>query len=379
VKSKTTTKHNNFRFVAHQINDKREREREIYLDIQDRKRNHKMKYLLVIIYFSLNSLVWARASLQEDVEGKQHAYNKQNDETEIIAYQQLPLWPPATSTNPSIQDLHKEYYNIFKYGNRNAASHRWSTFLLDRSNQTSFERLEFFFTGFCAVSGSPVRPNDYNRYRLTLSHVAGGYVTGFMHFCCWPCVCDTQDYIRIDTKTITFQDGKQQKLYFTVIGNPCDDPEQLHKPFYQPFYGGSTATIAQTAKEVRCLDGGIMEGATLSDHGYIIISMFFDAMEVNEPSPSLLSSELDAPPAPGRISSVDINGKTILFQDEREWENHCTDRARNGYNSGMGEIFRQVCSISPIPTTPLLNKSNNQVISADGPSCESNTTGAAIE
>ena len=28
----------------------------------------------------------------------------------------------------------------------------------------------------------------------------------------------------------------------------------------------------------------------------------------------------------------------------------CTDRARNGYNSGMGEIFRKVASISMINT-----------------------------
>ena len=22
-------------------------------------------------------------------------------------------------------------------------------------------------------------------------------VAGFMHYCCWPCVCDTQDFIRV--------------------------------------------------------------------------------------------------------------------------------------------------------------------------------------
>ena len=29
----------------------------------------------------------------------------------------------------------------------------------------------------------------------------------------------------------------------------------------------------------------------------------------------------------------------------------CTDRARNNYNSGMGEIFRRVASISPVETS----------------------------
>ena len=65
-------------------------------------------------------------------------------------------WPPAHTNNPSVQDLHREYNNIFRYGNRNAASHRWSTFLLDRADQMTPERLNFFFPGFCAVSGSPV-------------------------------------------------------------------------------------------------------------------------------------------------------------------------------------------------------------------------------
>lgn len=255
-------------------------------------------------------------------------------------------WPPATSINPSIQELFREYNNIFRHGNRNAASHRWATFLLDRADQMTIERLEFFLTGFCAVSGSPVRPNDYNRYRLTLPKIGGRsgkeWVSGFMHYCCWPCVCDTQDFIRIDTLNITSSDGISRQRHFTVIGNPCDHPEQLQVPFVQPF-GHWTTTLAETAREVRCLEGGILEGATLSDHGFIIIGMFFDAF----PATDEVRLPLQAP-EPGRISTAAVNGKTIPFQDEREWENLCKDRADNGYNSGMGEIFRKVCSISPI-------------------------------
>ena len=91
----------------------------------------------------------------------------------------------------TVTDLHREYGNIFKYGNRNAASHLWSTFILERARQMPPKRLKRLFSGFCAISGSPVTPNDYNRYRLTLSKVDGGRRTGFMHYCCWPCVCDT--------------------------------------------------------------------------------------------------------------------------------------------------------------------------------------------
>ena len=246
-------------------------------------------------------------------------------------------------TGSTVQDLHREYGNIFKYGNRNAASHRWSTFLLERSAQMTEERLELMFSGFCAVSGSPVRPVDYNRYRLTLPKVGGGRRTGYMHYCCWPCVCDTQDFIRIDTKNITTKTGTRQ-YHFTVLGNPCDHPEQLHTPFVQPFDRRQT-TVAQEAREVRC-DAGVLEGATLSDHGYPIINMFFDAVG-NDPDTDIAPGA-DKPlpdPTPGRTST---GGGGVLFQDEREFSERCAQRAAAGYNSGMGEIFRRVGSISPI-------------------------------
>ena len=40
------------------------------------------------------------------------------------------------------------------------------------------------FTGFCAVSGSPVYANDYKRYKLTLPALfgaAGNLAKGFMY------------------------------------------------------------------------------------------------------------------------------------------------------------------------------------------------------
>ena len=86
----------------------------------------------------------------------------------------------------------REYHNIFKHGNRNAASHLWSSFLLDRAYTMTTERLVRLFHGFCAVSGSPVNPHDYSRYLLTLDNVEGTKNTGYMVYCCWPCVCDTQ-------------------------------------------------------------------------------------------------------------------------------------------------------------------------------------------
>lgn len=266
-------------------------------------------------------------------------------------------WPPATSPRPSVQDLFREYNSIFKHGNRNAASHRWSTFLLDRAHQMTVERLQFFFEGFCAVSGSPVRPSDYNRYRLTLPLIGtGNFATGFMHYCCWPCVCDTQDFIRVDTLNVTSSDGISRRRHFAVIGNPCDRPEELEVPFVQPF-GRQTTTLSETAREVRCLKGGVMEGATLSDHGFIIIGMFFDAIPASQDA--LLPVEA---PEPGRVTTVDVRGRPTLFQDEREWQGRCEVRAANGYNSGMGEIFRKVCAISPISEDALAGSSPKTTI-----------------
>jgi len=138
------------------------------------------------------------------------------------------------------------------------------------------------------------------RYRMTLQNVNGSLETGFVYYCCWPCVCDTQDFIKIDTKTITTAEGPKQ-YRFMVIGNPCLKPKSI--PYEAP--------------EVRC-NGNELIGAPMSDHGYVVVAMFFDA----EPS--------------------------VEATDETVFESHCAERARLGYNSGMGEIFRQVAGISPI-------------------------------
>ena len=74
------------------------------------------------------------------------------------------------------RELHQRYSEIFRYGNRNAASHLWTSYILDRASVTPAAQIELLFSGFCAVSGSPVYPSDYKRYRLTLPHVAINHV-----------------------------------------------------------------------------------------------------------------------------------------------------------------------------------------------------------
>jgi len=255
---------------------------------------------------------------------------------------------------PSVQILGREYSRIFRTGNRNAASHLWVRFLLERSSHLTHTSLTSMFSGFCAVSGSPVRSSDYNRYRLSLDNVDGsGKVSGFMHYCCWPCVCDTQDFIRVDTRNVTTADG-EHSYRFAVIGNPCDRAEELHRPF-QDAFGRGESTLQRDAPEVRCGDDGELLGAPLSDHGYVIIGMFFE-----DPAAATMGGAVLAPagqrvPNPGRISEA----AGIKFQDETEFGPMCEERKRGGFKSGMGEIFRRVASIAPIQIPAALTASSD--------------------
>ena len=213
------------------------------------------------------------------------------------------------------RELHQRYSEIFRYGNRNAASHLWTSYILDRAAVTPAAQIELLFSGFCAVSGSPVYPSDYKRYRLRLKHaVTGVDEVGFMYYCCWPCVCDTWDFIKVDTLTVNTADGP--KAYrFAVIGDPCRNEEQLDVPFVQPF-DGRTTTLRRDAPEVRCENGQLI-GATRTDHGFIAISMFFDAPSEEEEDRGVWQ------PGASRSSGGHV------FQDDVEYSDMCADRAAN--------------------------------------------------
>ena len=233
------------------------------------------------------------------------------------------------------RELHQRYSEIFRYGNRNAASHLWTSYILDRASVTPAAQIESLFSGFCAVSGSPVYPSDYKRYRLRLKHaVTGVDEVGFMYYCCWPCVCDTWDFIKVDTLTVNTADSGPKVYRFAVIGDPCLNEEQLDVPFIQPF-DGRTTTLRRDAPEVRCENGQLI-GATRTDHGFVAISMFFDAPTDEEADRGVWQ--------PGRITRSGGH----VFQDDVEYSDMCSERASNGYNSGMGEIFRRVAAINPI-------------------------------
>merc|ERR1712212_1189333 len=63
----------------------------------------------------------------------------------------------------TVNELHGKYYEIFSRAhNRNAASHLWASYILDRSTTFSASEIRELFGGFCPISGSPVRPSYGN-------------------------------------------------------------------------------------------------------------------------------------------------------------------------------------------------------------------------
>jgi hypothetical protein len=154
-------------------------------------------------------------------------------------------------------------------------------------------------------------------------------------------VCDTVDFLKLDTKTIETSEGPRQ-YWFTVIGNPCATSRGsafLEDVFVSPFDGRSY-TLSGVAAEVRCSDDGELLGAILSDSGLPIIGMIHDSVEA---SPALIAPLADA--TPGRIS---VDAEHGSFNDYRDMQPVCQERAENGYASGMGEIFRQVAGVAPL-------------------------------
>lgn len=220
--------------------------------------------------------------------------------------------------------FHQHKMKIFKSGDSFGAAYLWSAFLLQQSHEMTDEKLTQMFSGFCAVTGNTIDPEAGDaRWRVTLDEIEGGKRTGYMYYCCWPCVCDTRDHVKIDTKTVRLSHGKKKKYYFAVIGNPCDHPEKFSKAFDDPFEGHKALKDA-ISPDVQCDKDGKLKGAHTSDHGYIILTMFSD---------------------------VD---QSLKANHEEEYEDRCRKRAHDGYKAGrdgeagMGKVFQKLAGISPV-------------------------------
>jgi len=225
--------------------------------------------------------------------------------------------------SPTMEDLWNEYNSIFPSGNRNAASHRWASFILERSSGLPVEVIQQLFRSFCAVSGSPVTPSSAKRYKYSLARVDGVSETGFVYHCCKPCVCDTQEFIRLDTKTLNTSSGPHE-FTFQVIGNPCSSASFAsiyHELWPDPFRPGQKSSLALSAPDVNCGSQGL-QAAVMSDHGNIIVGMMLHEPDDFED-----------------MSFTDVASR----QDLAEF---CHERKKEGYNSGMGLIFAKVANIT---------------------------------
>lgn len=240
--------------------------------------------------------------------------------------------PPSTTPvrwdGTDLEVVWEAFESVFPTGNRNAASHRWASYVLDHASRLSPDQLRFYFQSFCPVSGSIVRPRRENRFRVSLPMADGtGEADGYLHFCCWPCVCDTMDFIHVDTKTVETRDGPTE-LRFVVIGDPCENEEALEEPFTEVFDEKRT-TLREVAPELTC-DAGKLAGATFSDEGHVIIGLLHDGPDLTPPT-----GETATPRGESPTESVD-------------WRARCEGRAEKGYRSGMGAIFREAAQVTPV-------------------------------
>ena len=166
------------------------------------------------------------------------------------------------------------------------------------------------------VSGSPL-PDGGNLVRYSglpraQMDAAGTFALagGDVHHCCWPCICDAQTHLKVDTKTVETATGPHT-FEFLVIGDPC-----VHGPL--PMY------LARQAPDVTCGADGHLDAATFSDGGYVVVGL----LQSHDSSTT------------GNATSSVANSATF--------DTRCAQRAAMGTTSGMGKIFIDVASINPI-------------------------------
>lgn len=254
---------------------------------------------------------------------------------------------PWSKSKP--EDFFNEYGNVFKTNNRNAASHLWAAFLLLRSTNLTDKQFVKLFGSFCPVSGSIVYQSDQKRWGIPMKSIAGEDHFGFFYFCCWPCACDSQDFIRIDTKTVKVKSGRttvEKEYMFTVLANPCEDEAALEREWTDPFRGSKT-TLKKSAPELACEeDPGTgkkkLVGAVLSDHGYPIIGMYHDAVKITKDNVDSFKCNEDNTDSYGRMTTAADGSR---YNHHCEVATQCTSRAKGGFKSGMGEIFRKVAEV----------------------------------
>merc|ERR1719229_1699758 len=135
----------------------------------------------------------------------------------------------------------------------------------------------------------------------------------------------------------------EKEFIFVVEPEPCEDEAKLEEEYIEPFRGQKT-NLYKSAPELKCVAGKVpgkkvLEGAVLSDHGYPIIGMIHDSVPVDD----RFKCKGDNTDEPGRMQ--DAHTGKGQYQSACEFKSMCEKRAKQGYNSGMGMIFRKVAGI----------------------------------
>jgi len=141
------------------------------------------------------------------------------------------------------------------------------------------------------------------------------------------------------------EDGKlvEKQFYFTVEPEPCEMESKLEEEWIEPFRGQKT-TLYKSAPELKCVAGKVpgkktLEGAYLSDHGYPIIGMLHESVPHSEDAHKCHE---DNTGEPGRLAKTEDG---VRYNPACEFKPWCEKRAKEGYKSGMGLIFRKVAEI----------------------------------
>lgn len=203
----------------------------------------------------------------------------------------------------SRDQLFEQYDCLFSPSrNRNSASHIWANHLLHHSQSMSSAQFVEQAQGFCAVSASPI--SSTNEFVQDIATTAGGTKTVSFNHCCWPCACDIKDAsnqgkLHIHPAKVKVTDGSVDVNY-VVIDDPCR----------------TEAVIPKEAPAVSCRHGRLKKAMHIeTEKGpKVVIGFAFEKKNGEKPSDEL--------------------------------HKECEERARNGYQSGMGTIFRNMLSLT---------------------------------
>ena len=162
--------------------------------------------------------------------------------------------------------------DVFPSGNRNAASHRWATFLLDCASQLDGATLVSLFAGFCPISGSITGGGDAQRHiypssgwgALSALSTAASLSGGALYHCCPPCICDAVDFLGVDTKTVVDSSGSDTTYTFVVIGNPCGQRHAAHISGAAPLCVPAPLCRSSSVSQPLCLPAPLCPSPSVS-------------------------------------------------------------------------------------------------------------------